>query len=464
MTRGIDQDLAALLAAMRKGPSLPEGWDVAVNLSQPAVQAIVASDWNGMPAKNASRTLVFAKLAADGPGAADRHDIVVLRADLPAPTIHLSQTDQAAQLVFRVDNGTLQPGMLQGNYAAEPLSPAPDVRSFLAGRGGDWGEPRAVTDQDPLHLSVLAPRAVRRDHAAGFTIELDLAAAGFTLHHAGGSPDAIGASEDEPARLLASDGFVGPVASLAVPPNASTHELAPGQVTARIVTSQDGEALLQILTGPPSAPLPATDSAPVPHPAADDFSVIVASKAVTAAIAGGYNRGTGDIKLVSVPPQDGQVHWFLQVHEPMVFEGRFGKLDGEIYVTDHARFFMRFGGSCDAGLQLFTFTDPASTVQLELDLSAHYPVTISGAGAGQLVGLAEGAQAVTGEGFYENIVKPQLQTFLEGDIRTDMTRVRLTAVSDLVLRDLTLPGHAPSFELAALPGDLLISGRLVADR
>jgi hypothetical protein len=178
-------------------------------------------------------------------------------------------------------------------------------------------------------------------------------------------------------------------------------------------------------------------------------------------IANGYNLGTGIIKLASVPPQDGQVHWFVEVHEPMVFEGTFGNQNGDVYLTDSAKLFMRFGGSPDQDLKLFTYIDPSSTVQLQLELAAHYPTQISGTGTGQVVGLQEGAQSVTGHGFYEAIVQPQLATFLNGDIRSDMSKVRMTPLSDLALRDLSLSGHGLQFEIAALPAELVVAGSLV---
>jgi hypothetical protein len=162
-----------------------------------------------------------------------------------------------------------------------------------------------------------------------------------------------------------------------------------------------------------------------------------------------------------VPPSDGQLHWFAQIHEPMVFQGSFGNQNGEIYVTDHSSLYMRFGGSTDQGLKLFTHIDPSSTIRLQLSLAAHYPIGISGTGANQVVGLQDGDQSVAANGFYEAIVQPQLEKFLTMDIKSDMSKVRMTAISEFLLRDLTLSGHGLQFEVAALPGELLVAGRLI---
>jgi len=135
-------------------------------------------------------------------------------------------------------------------------------------------------------------------------------------------------------------------------------------------------------------------------------------------------------------------------------------MDGDVYVTDHASLYMCFGGSTDQGLKLFTYVDPSSTIQLQLDLAANYPVGFTGAGEEKFAALQPGAQSVGAYGFYEAIVQPQLEKFLGEDIQSDMTKVQLTAASELLLRDLMLNGQVPGMEFAALPGDLLISGML----
>jgi hypothetical protein len=263
------------------------------------------------------------------------------------------------------------------------------------------------------------------------------------------------------ANSLAAQSSTLQIASLTPQAGAQATVLTPANVASRVATSLAGQPVLQILTGTSLAATAPAVSAPVPHPDTHDFSLIVSSNMTMAMIANGYNLGTGDIKLVALPPQDGQLHSFAQIHEPMVFEGTFSNQDGLVYVTDRSQLYLRFGGSTDQGLKLFTFIDPSSTVKLQLDLAANYPTSISGTGASQLIGLQEGAQSVIGNGFYEAIVQPQLATFMNGDIKSDMSKVRMNAISDLVLRDLTLSGHGLQFEFSALPADLLIAGSVV---
>jgi hypothetical protein len=293
------------------------------------------------------------------------------------------------------------------------------------------------------------------------SILLNLAEANLALSSQSEERFSAQAVDRDVAGWLAARRLSHRLASFALRGGAEATVLAPAAVATRIATSLDGRPVLQIIVGSSPGVAALGPSPPVPHPETHDFSLTVASRTTMAMIASSYNQGTGVIKLVSVPPADGEVHWFARIHQPMVFEGSFGNEDGHIYATDHSEQYMCFGGSTDQGLKLFTYTDPSSTVQLQLDLAAHYPVGIDGAGVEQTVGLREGGQSITGDGFYEAIVKPQLEKFLTGDIRSDMIRVRMTEVSDLMLRDLALSGHEPKFDVAALPGELLVAGNLI---
>lgn len=443
--------MAALLAALQENPSVPEGWDVVLNLSQPAMQSLVQNNWRAVSPPDQTHSLRWlAAAAVDG-----QHQVVEVTTQLPPPTVGLSVDGQSVQIDFAIDSGTQRAGQAPADLVAR----LPDHHSVLASGGVSWMEPVAITQQSPLQLAGSIPVAVERAaDGRSFAIGLNLAAGHLALSGAGIADEAVGQS---PSQWLAAHRFDGRIANLTAPDGAGATVLTPAKVTARVATSHQGQPVLQILTGASAGATVPPASAPAPHPGDYDFSLLVSSKAAMAMIANGYNLGTGIIKLASVPPQDGQVHWFVEVHEPMVFEGTFGNQNGDVYLTDSAKLFMRFGGSPDQDLKLFTYIDPSSTVQLQLELAAHYPTQISGTGTGQVVGLQEGAQSVTGHGFYEAIVQPQLATFLNGDIRSDMSKVRMTPLSDLALRDLSLSGHGLQFEIAALPAELVVAGSLV---
>jgi hypothetical protein len=445
--------MAALLVAMRDSPSVPDGWDAVLSLSRSAVQSLVRSNWDGASRTDQDRSLLWvAPAQVNG-----QHDVIEVKTDLPPPAVSLSVTGQAVHVDFGIDSGTIQ----FGKASAALVSRLRDTRSIVASGQVSWSDPVEITQQNPLQLAGLIPVGVEvAADDRSVSIGLSLADSHLTLNGHGDAGISSQAVNQKLQTWLAAQRLSGQIGNLTLQDGAGATVLTPINVTARVAASLDGQPVLQILTGTSPGAKPPAASAPVPHPDSHDFSLIVSSKATMTMIANGYNLGTGVIKLVAVPPQDGQPHWFAQVHEPMVFEGTFGNQDGEIYLTDHSKLYMRFGGSTDQGLKLFTYIDPSSTVQLRLELAAHYPTGISGTGADQVVGLQHGAQSVIANGFYEAIVQPQLERFLTGDIKSDMSKVRMTAISDLVLRDLTLSGHELRFDVAALPAELLIAGSL----
>jgi len=446
--------IAALLVVMKNSPSVPDGWDAAINLTQSAVQSLVQHNWNAGFLTERERSLLWvAPNQVDG-----LHDVIEVKTELPPPVVSLVVADQAVQVHFVIESGTLQ----YGKAAAEHVSHLRGARSLHKSGKIAWSPSISITKRNPLQLAGTIPVGVEAlPSGPCFTIALIPQEASLVLSSHAEGIFSINSDNQELADWLSAHRLSDQLGSVVLQGGADADVLTPATVTARVVESLGGEPLLQILTGSAAGATAPASSAPVPHPGGHDFSLMISSQAAMSMIVKNYNSGTGDIKLISVPPSEGEPHWFTQVHQPMIFEGSFSRQDGQTYFTDHSTLFIRFGGSIEEGLKLFTYIDPASTIRLELDLAAHYPVNISGTGADQVIGLRAGGQSVTANGFYEAIVQPQLEKLLTVDIKGDMSSVRMTAISDLVLRDLSLPGHALEFEVAALPGELLIAGRLV---
>lgn len=449
-------EVAALLAAMRAKPSVPDGWDAAIHFSQAAVQSLLLGNRSAAPQDGPVRSLLWtAPEPVDGV-----HDVVGVTTALPPPAVTLNADNQVLHLSYAIASGTVQ----FGKVAADDVVQAGNSRTPIDEANVSWnGSASAVSPQSPVQFVGAIPLHVETAaDARSVSIGLNLAEAKLSVSGQGENSFATEAANHDLTGWLAEHAVNHQIASLTLRDGKDAHILAPAAVGARIVPATSGEPVLQILTGSsPGAVTPDPDpSDPAPHIVGDDFSFVVGSQSTMGMVASGYNLGSGAIKLVSVPPSDGQVHWFAQVHQPMVFQGTFGNMDGDTYVTDHASLYMCFGGSTDQGLKLFTYVDPASTIQLQLDLAANYPVGFTGTGEEKFAALQPGAQSVGANGFYEAIVQPQLEKFLTGDIQSDMTKVQLTAASELLLHDLLLDGQMPGMEFAALPGDLLISGNL----
>lgn len=455
MTQQALQAMAPLLDRMQAGPTVPQGWDVALHLSEAAVQALVRHNWDNAAQPCARAINWIAPGIVDG-----HHQVVDLQADLPPPDVTLDSGAQAARVAFAVESGILRVGQAPAHLVRAAATPA----DITASDAMVWHETIPITPAAPVTVQGQAPVGTQAAaDGTGFAIRLDLTGAQLGLS----GPEDGGISSRAPPPDVQSwvqaEDLTGVIARLAASADGGGTEqtLRPAQVSARVVSAAGGASVLQLLTATGAQPAPQPGSDLAPHSQDHDFTLAVGSQATAGMIANGYNAGIGEVKLDLLPPSEGRAHWALQVREPMIFEGTFGIEGGDTLATDHAALRMRFGGSTDRGLALFTHIEPGATVQLQLQLDAHYPLAIGGSGTAQTVGLTEGGQSVTAHGFYETIVQPQLESFLTGEIRTDMTHVKMTALSDLVLRDLALSGHQLQFEIAALPGELLVAGSLV---
>lgn len=453
MIEQVSSDTKALLAQLHAAPAVPGGWDAALTLSRPAVEALILSDWNTSRDVQADHSL-FWIAPADVEG---RYEVVEVQTELPTPAIGLNVDSQTMRLGFKIESGSLQ----FANLSADEVAHVREAGGLGAARGAIPSVVTPITPQNPLRLEGTAGFEVSTaEDRASISIGLNLATATLTLSGSGNEAFSSQASAQTLAHWLAAHKQAFRIASLTTGSEAEAGSLSVATVAVRIVTSTAGEEVLQILTSSLPGVVTSSSLSGVIHPDGQDFSLLVSSQAAVTVLANAYNLGRGAIKLAAVPPEDDRVHWSALVHEPMVFEGIFGNQDGEVYVKDHARLYMGFGGSDGGELKLFTFTDPASTIQLQLKLAADFPLGIDGLGADQTIDVDQGSQSVTATGFYEAIVQPQLERFLTEDIKTDMTQVRMTAISDFLLRDLVLSGHRPVLTLVALPGELLVAGSL----
>ena len=106
--------MTALLAGMRDSPAVPDGWDMVLNLSESAVQSLVRSDWDGASRTAEDRALLWVAPAEE----TGVHDVIEVKTDLPPPTVRLNLEDQAVQVSFAVESGTLQFGKAPAGLAA----------------------------------------------------------------------------------------------------------------------------------------------------------------------------------------------------------------------------------------------------------------------------------------------------------------------------------------------------------
>src|ERR1043165_5798218 len=139
--------MAALLAAMQDRRSVPDGWDVVLNLSEPAVQSIVRSTWRG--GWGTDQALVWvAPAPVNG-----QHDVVEVMTALPPPTVSLSVSDQAVAVDFEIGSGMLR----SGKASVDLVSSVRDPGSLIRNHNISWLPPIEITRQNPLQLAGSIP-------------------------------------------------------------------------------------------------------------------------------------------------------------------------------------------------------------------------------------------------------------------------------------------------------------------
>ncbi|WP_041794615.1 hypothetical protein [Pararhodospirillum photometricum] len=89
-----DPDLKALVALMADAPSVPEGWDVAITLSTPVLNALVRSSWESQP------PIAPSLRWAAPPDAGPSPEVLEVEAPLPPPLLRLNASTGMVDLTF----------------------------------------------------------------------------------------------------------------------------------------------------------------------------------------------------------------------------------------------------------------------------------------------------------------------------------------------------------------------------
>ena len=457
---------ANMLASMVRVPTVPEGWDIAMHFSETAVQSLFHSNWDSDGEEQHNITWV-------APGEVEgHHEIVQITAPLNPPKVTLNSEKQQTSLGFDVVSGEISAGKIPSETVPLLLmalqeAPPQEMAATTEKHGVQWEHKATLSPQEPLCVDDQVPIGSHlKSNGIGYDIGLNIAKTSMTLsgsefgritsHEQGEQVSSWAKQQDITGKL----GHLIPLASTA--PDEII--LQPNYVGTRVVTGTSGAPLLQVLASSKNASQDVPQqNVIVPHSSDHDFSLMVSSQAAMNMVVEEYNLGSGDIKVVTLPPQNGEPHWFIEVHEPMVFEGSFG-IDGEKtpLVTQQSSMRMRFGGSPHQGLEISTYIEPSSDITLDILLAGNFPPTIKGAGTNHALQLSSGPQSVTANGFYEEIVKPQLETFLTADIKGDMTRVKMKSLTALTQSSLELSGHQLDYQIAAFPGEFVVAGALSA--
>jgi hypothetical protein len=447
-----------LVAEMHAKGSVLQGWDVLLNLPEATIGKVVRKQWSAAAPAGTER-LAAVRLNGVQQVQGESHALLTqIDLELGPPSIQLQSgrptlTVRQSFLSAQIKSGTIRAGTSTdpGDYVFAADDP-----------GAIWGPAETAVLPQDSGVNATVPLSVvpGSTAAAPRSVVLDFSSAEFALENMPSGP------LDEPAILdrLRRRSAAAPqrlvVAAVDLGEPANELALEPASLKLNTMQSSEGDRVLQFLfaTGgepPDSASTNVLD--PVPSGSGFDYSLMIGSKAVIQDIVvPGFNQGTGLVKLVAVPPASPAGAWYAQTRNPMQFQGtvRFGGAYPD--VSHQTEMGMNFLGSPAGGLAVAPYTGPNSNISLQLGVSATYPLKTSS--DGQQVAITAGPASVTATGLAENAVKAQLESFLNDGIKSDMTGVSLAAISNLVQKNLTFPGHALAMSEAHFPGDFLILG------
>lgn len=452
--------LESLLAELHEKSSVLQGWDAALSLSETAINTFIQHQWTALTKDG---KLAGAVTWCSGiQNVQNQHHASVTQVEfsLAAPQIEL-QGGQAHVIVRQALHSVrVKTGTAKVNSALNPA----DCRFAANDPNVSWSPAINAATSNASSVQATLPVSVVQGLVSADThsVVLEFAAASFAAQGLTGTSIDHAAFADQLPHWFASSNFRPIIASVDFGNHANLAALQPTSFKLNVPQSAGGNSSLQLLIATQGNQPAATSinvTEPVPVDAGSAYSLMISSKVlIQNVLVDGYNRGTGLVKLVSVAPDTADGAWYAQTRNPMQYQGKvsFGGTFPDIERS--ASLGMNFRGSVADGPSISTYIAPGANINLQLGVSANYPLKLSGEGGDQQIQLSAGPIAVSATGLAENVVKPQLESFLNNDIKNDMAAVSLAPVSNFALKNLQFPGHIPKMTHVQLPGDLLIVG------
>lgn len=450
--------MQGLLAEMH-GASVLNGWDAVVCLSESAINKVLESGWNSQyPQGHLQGNTVW----CDGLNHTDGGSLANLQHleyELGPPQIEL----QPNSLDVTVRQPLMKANLKSGHAKVSSNFSITECPFHVNDSRVTWNESVPLASQQATVEGRASVSVVQdRTSAQSFSVTLNLQAGKLQLLGllSGANHPSLA---DRLQQSLAAASLKPVLATVSVADDGTHEALRPTTLQANCPPSDRGK-MLQLFMGTQGT-VPQSTAINVPAHVLDtlesDYSLMISSQVmVQNVIVDRYNKGTGLVKLVAVAPQTDDQPWHAQTRNPMQYQGTISFGGAYPDIKRQAELGMNFVGTPSTGLSVQTYISPDSNIELQLGVSATYPLSISGTGIGQQLQLNPGPASVSATGLAETTVKPQLDSFLNNDIKNDMAAISLSVVSDFALKTMQFPGHIPKFEHVQFPGDLLIVGSL----
>ncbi|MBN1403541.1 MAG: hypothetical protein JW942_03615 [Opitutales bacterium] len=446
---------------MYQNQEVLQGWDAVMNLLESSVNAFFLDQWNRYT--GASGQMPIYSIWCEG--VLPFQDIWftnVYQFDiiLGPPLFQFTSGQNTVTVRQNIISGVFKVGTMEVPQDFNPSNPGPIDPQKVT-----WTSTTTIDSSANAYISGTVELTQVTNIVAGAnTLILDFAKGAFTLNNltVEGVKDA--SIVDQLKNWFATNEIRYVIASINFRNITGQPALTPTSFVFNVITTNAGNTIVQLLiTTNGSAPSSRTINVNEPIPTADNLtcSLMVSSRILyNDVLIAGFNNNGGSFSLVPVYPQTPSQIWLASICPQFHFSGSFsfGSCCSRTTVTYSIYLGGIYSGSPYTGFHLSQHVTTTGNAPVTIDVSADYPVALSGSGMNQVLTITPGTPSVVVTGSVENEIKSGLEQILNNDLKNSMAGISFTPVTCFALETMLFPQNLIKMSQAQAPGDLLIVG------
>jgi len=453
--------LAYLLGQMAQDKEVLNGWDAVLNVLESAINTFFQTQFAELTSGTGQMVIsqVFCGPALDSPHG--RYCVVT----------QYSFTLGAPDFVFTGGSNTVDvtQAIVAGTTRSGTMPVGPDFVPASCGCVANdpkvtWGplENVDLSAHPSISAQVQLTSVVGLIDPTTHTLVLDFANGAFTLNNLtlhGVSP---GQMADQLLSWFVTHGVRYELASLDYSEGSSITSLTPTSFQFHVFQTNSGNIIVQILITTDGTPSQGVPIILEPIPTADGYTctLMINSRIVFSDIlCAGFNSAGKSFQLYP-QAQSGTQGYCAFISPEMHFSGSFsyGSCCDRTTVTYSLYLGGTYTGTATNGFYLYQSITPSGNVGNTITVSANNPVSLSGAGEGQAIGITPQPPSINVTGGASDTINSQLQSILTGDFQAAMAGISFTPVSYFALRSVLFPASLIAMGVVQVPTDLLIVG------
>lgn len=454
--------LSNLLTQMYQDQEVLQGWDAVMNLLETSVNSFFQAQWNKQTAGAGQMSIstIWCEGVQTFHGTTFTN-VTQFNVVLGPPLFQFQSGQASVTVTQKILGGTLTIGT---KTVAGSFSP-PACGCQVNDPSVQWGTPQTInTASNPTLTGTVALGQVQGMIANGSSLILDFAKGSFTLNQLSvqGVPNTT--IVNQLVNWFATNEIKYTLASLNFQNLTGQASLTPRSFQFNVVTTNSGNTIVQLLimtdgTQPQTSHINVDE--PIPTGDGLTCSLMISSRILYQTIlVAGFNQGGAPFQLYASSPSSVAQSWSAAISPQMHFSGQFsfGSCCDRTTVTYSIYLGGNYNGSPTSGFVLSQHVTTQGNASVNIDVSASYPVTLSGSGPNQRINITPGTPSVSVTGSVEGEIKSTLENILNTNLRNSMAGISFGSVTAFALENLVFPGNLMSMSQVQAPADLLIVG------